>query len=115
MISGVHTIIYTKDAAADRGFLRDVLGFSSIDSGDGWLIFTLPPAELAYHPHTDNNMHEIYFMCKDINAALESLGAKGVNYTPLREEPWGHLSMITLPGGGEIGLYEPRHLNAIQM
>ena len=115
MISGAHIIIYTKDAERDRAFLRDVLGFNSVDAGDGWLIFALPPAELACHPHNLNNKHELYFMCKNINEEIESLKSKKVDCSDIHEEPWGLLTMIILPGGGEVGLYQPKHKMAVKM
>ena len=115
MVSGAHIIIYTKNAEADRAFLRDVLGFNSVDAGDGWLIFALPPAELACHPHDKNNRHELYFMCKDVKAEVETLKTKGIKCSEIHEEPWGLLTMITLPGGGEIGLYQPKHKMAVKM
>lgn len=115
MITGAHAIIYSKDAEADRKFFDEVLGFKSVDAGGGWLIFALPPAEVAFHPGAENNKHELYFMCKDINAELESLKAKGVKCGDLHDEPWGILSMITLPGGGEVGLYQPKHPMAVEI
>jgi catechol 2,3-dioxygenase-like lactoylglutathione lyase family enzyme len=109
MIFGAHTIVYSKDADADRAFLRDVLGFSSIDAGRGWLIFALPPAEVAVHPDTQNDRHELYFMCDDLKAEIAALAAKGVICSEVHEERWGSLTKIPLPGGGEIGLYQPKH------
>lgn len=116
MITGSHAIIYTKDAEADRAFFRDVLGFKKyINHGDGWLIFALPPLEVGFHPHHENNLHELYFMCKDIKKTIDDLKAKGVKCTEINDQPWGLLTMITLPGGGEIGLYQPKHETAIEM
>ena len=110
MVSGAHVIVYTRDAEADRMFLRDVLGFEGVDAGDGWLIFALPPAELAVHPSDTNGRHELYLMCDDLDATVRDLRAKGVD---VAREPssagWGRLTAIRLPGGGELGLYEPRH------
>jgi len=113
MISGAHVIIYSKNADKDRAFFKDVLGFKSVDAGHGWLIFALPPAELACHPHDKNNMHELYFICKDIKAEINSLKAKNVKCSEIHEEQWGLLTNITLPGGGTIGLYQPKHPTAI--
>jgi catechol 2,3-dioxygenase-like lactoylglutathione lyase family enzyme len=110
VIFGAHVIVYTQDAEADRVFLRDVMGFDGVDAGDGWLIFALPPAELAAHPSDTNGRHELYLMCDDLDATLRDLRAKGVDVT--REpssEGWGRLTAIRLPGGGQLGLYEPRH------
>src|SRR5271154_2305374 len=118
MISGAHVIAYSKDAEADRVFFRDVLGFACVDAGHGWLIFALPPAEAAFHPAENNETnprHELYFMCDDINAEVSSLTAKGVACSKVHEERWGSIIRITLPGGGELGLYQPKHPIAIAM
>ena len=110
MITGAHAIVYTEDADALRAFLRDVLGFPSVDGGGGWLIFGLPPAELAAHPADGAGRHELYLMCDDIEATVDELKAKGVEFArPVSDEGWGLLTAIELPGGGELGLYEPKH------
>lgn len=113
MITGMHAIVYTADAEADRAFFRDVLEFPSVDAGDGWLIFTLPPAELACHPTDDAPTHELYLMCDDVRATAEALRGKGIETTPIVEPRWGLLTTLTTPGGTKIGLYEPRHPTAI--
>ena len=113
MIFGAHVIVYSKDANADRAFLRDVLGFSSVDAGHGWLIFALPPAEAAFHPDEKNDRHELYLMCDDLKATMESLQEHKVKLGAVKKERWGILTGLTLPGGGRIGLYEPRHPTAI--
>jgi len=113
MITGAHVIVYSKDPEADRAFFRDTLNFSSVDAGHGWLIFALPPAEAAFHPAEDNGAHEMYFMCDDLKATMESLKQKKVKCGPVREERWGSLTTIMLPGGGKIGLYQPKHPTAI--
>ncbi|HET6216561.1 MAG TPA: extradiol dioxygenase [Acidobacteriaceae bacterium] len=113
MISGAHVIVYSKDAAADRVFFRDVLGFASVDAGHGWLIFALPPAEAAFHPAEGNDRHQLYFMCEDLNAEMKSLGEKNVVCSPVQEERWGSITTIRLPGGGEVGLYQPKHPTAL--
>ena len=105
MITGAHVIVYSKDPEADRAFFRDTLNFSSVDAGHGWLIFALPPAEAAFHPAEDNGAHELYFMCDDLKATMESLKQKKVKCGPVKEERWGSLTTIMLPGGGKIGLY----------
>lgn len=115
MIFGAHTILYSKDAEADRAFFRDILGFPAVDPGHGWLIFALPPTEVAVHPSESNNRHELYLMCDDIKAEVLSLESKGVACSELHEEPWGSLTNITLPGGGEIGLYQPKHPTALNL
>jgi catechol 2,3-dioxygenase-like lactoylglutathione lyase family enzyme len=113
MINGVHAIVYTKDAEAARAFFRDVLGFPSVDAGHGWLIFALPPAELAAHPAEedgDDGRHELYFMCDDVNKTVDELKRQGVEFTaPISDQGWGLLTRLKIPGGGEIGLYQPRH------
>lgn len=110
MITAVHAIICSSDAEADRAFLRDVLGFTSVDAGGGWLIFELPPAELAVHPHENSSAHELYLICDDVHATVRELRAKGVDVDgSVSDEGWGLLTAIALPGGGRLGLYEPRH------
>ena len=114
MIFGAHVIVYSKDGDADRRFMRDVLGFSSVDAGHGWLIFALPPGEIAVHPAEENGKHELYFMCDDLEAEMAALAAKGVRCSEVHKERWGSITRIGLPGGGEIGLYEPKHPVAIK-
>ena len=109
MITGVHAILFTRDAEGVREFLRDVLELRSVDAGGGWLIFGLPPAELAAHPG-EEDATQLYLMCDDIEATTAELQAKGVELTrPVSDEGWGLVTAIALPGGGELGLYEPRH------
>jgi len=109
MIDGAHVVIYSTDAEADRAFFRDVLKYPSVDAGHGWLIFALPAAEAAFHPADANGRHELYLMCDDVKAEIEALRAKGVQCAPVAEERWGSLTKVRLPGGGEIGLYQPKH------
>ena len=109
MINGAHIIVYSKDPEADREFFRDVLKLPSVDAGHGWLIFALPPAEAAFHPSEKNNVHELFFMCDDLKATKKFLREKNVQCGGTKEERWGSLTEITLPGGGRIGLYEPKH------
>ena len=123
MINGTHILIYSTNAAADRAFFRDVLQFQSVNVGEGWLIFALPPAELAVHPgegefvqrHADHSMlgSVVYFMCDDLNATVQSLKSKKVECTEVEKAPWGIRTTIRLPSGGEVGLYEPRHETVI--
>jgi len=113
MISGAHMIVYSKDAEADRAFFRDVLGFESVDAGHGWLIFAMPPAEAAFHPSDANDVHELYFMCEDLKAEMAALAEKGVCCSDVQEARWGSISKIQLPGGGKVGLYQPKHPTAI--
>ena len=108
-ITGAHMIIGSADPDADRAFFRDVLGFDSVDAGGGWLIFGLPPAEVALHPGKDG-AHELYLMCDNLDATLRELGDKGVTVAPeVHDERWGRLGAIVLPGGGRLSIYEPRH------
>src|ERR1700694_2875404 len=113
MMSGAHVIVYSKNAPADRAFFRDVLGFKSVDAGHGWLIFALPPAEAAFHPAEKNDLHELYFMCDDLKSTMESLKEKKVKCGSVKEERWGILTTILLPGGGKVGLYQTKHRTAI--
>ncbi|WP_214320280.1 VOC family protein [Nonomuraea sediminis] len=114
MINGAHVIIYSRDAEADRAFLRDVLGYPHVDVGGGWLIFKLPPAEVAVHP-AETETHELYLMCDDLDETVAELAAKGVTTSPPADQGWGVLTSIRLPGGGTLGLYEPRHPKAIDL
>jgi catechol 2,3-dioxygenase-like lactoylglutathione lyase family enzyme len=114
VIAGAHTIIFAEDAEAARGFFRDVLGFPSVDAGDGWLIFELPPGELALHPGPGwghgVGQHELFFMCHDIERTVRELERKGVELmAPIADEGYGLMTRFKIPGGGEVGLYEPRH------
>ena len=109
MIFGAHVIVYSTDADADRAFLRDVLGYSNVDAGHGWLIFALPPAEVAVHPAATNAKHELYFMCDDLKAEMSALKKKGVICSDVEEARWGSITRMRLPGGGEVGLYQPKH------
>jgi catechol 2,3-dioxygenase-like lactoylglutathione lyase family enzyme len=115
VISGAHVIVYSKDAAADRIFFRDVLGLASVDAGHGWLLFALPPAEAAFHPAENNDRHQLYFMCDDLDAEIKSLAGRNVVCSPVQEERWGSITTIRLPGGGEIGLYQPKHPTAFSL
>jgi hypothetical protein len=115
MITGAHVILYSRDADADRAFFADVLEYPHVDAGGGWLIFKLPPAEVAVHPTDGAGSHELYLMCDDVNATVEQLKAKGVECGEVRDEGWGLLTTIRLPGGGDLGLYEPRHPKATEL
>ena len=111
MITGAHAVIFSDDAEALRAFLRDVIGLSSVDAGGGWLIFALPPAELAAHPADVGGRHELYLMCDDIQSTVAELEAKGVEFTTaVSDEGFGLMTAMKVPGAGELGLYEPRHL-----
>ena len=112
MITGMHAVVYTRNAEADRAFFKDVLGFSSVDAGGGWLIFAAPPSELACHPAESNGRHELYLMCDDLRAEMTRLAEKGIACGPVSDRGWGLLSTLRLPGGGDLGLYEPHHPTA---
>ena len=109
MIIGAHSIIYSTSPDADRAFLRDVLKLTNIDVGGGWLIFGLPPAEVAVHPSDKNDVHEFYLMCDDIEALIAEMKERSIECGPVQDEGWGLLSHLTLPGGGKLGIYQPRH------
>jgi hypothetical protein len=113
VITGAHVIVYSKDPEADREFVQKVLKFSSVDAGHGWLIFALPPAELAFHPSEKNDVHELYFLCDDLKKTMDSVKQSGVQCGAIKKERWGNLTEITLPSGGRVGLYEPKHPTAI--
>ena len=112
MVFGAHVVLYSRDAEADRRFLDEAFGFTSVDAGHGWLIFALPPSEVAVHP-AEAPATELYLMCDDLSAEIESLAARGVICSPIEEARWGSITKIALPGGGELGLYQPRHPLAI--
>ncbi len=113
MISGAHVIVYSTDVEADRAFFRDVLGFKSVDAGQGWLIFALPPAEAAFHPGEKNGAHEFYLMCDDLKSEMASLAKKNVKCSEIQEVRWGSITKMRLPGGGEVHLYQPKHRKAV--
>lgn len=115
MINGSHVIIYSHDPEADRAFLRDVLGYPHLDAGAGWLIFKLPPAEIAVHPADGPTGHELYLMCDDLDATMSRLADKGARFAAVTQAPWGRLTRLQLPSGGEIGMYEPRHARATDL
>jgi catechol 2,3-dioxygenase-like lactoylglutathione lyase family enzyme len=108
MLSGAHVILYSRDAEADRAFFRDVLGFPHVDVGHGWLIFGLPPAEVAVHP-AEAPEHELFLMCDDLQAFIAEMKAKNVPCSEVHQQAWGALTNLTLPGGGTLGVYQPRH------
>jgi len=113
VIFGAHVILFSRDADADRAFLRDVLELPAVDAGEGWLIFALPPAEVGVHPDEEGALHELYLMCDDLEAETAKLVARGVQCSPPREASWGRVARIRLPGGGALGIYEPHHACAV--
>ena len=116
MITGVHAIMYSKRAEKMRVFFRDVLEFRHVDAGEGWLIFALPPAELAFHPTRARGFHELYLMCDDIKATVRRLRGRGVKFAGrIKDQGWGLLVSLRLPDGGSLGLYEPRHATPLRI
>jgi catechol 2,3-dioxygenase-like lactoylglutathione lyase family enzyme len=109
MIIGAHTIISSTNADADRAFLRDILGFPHVDVGEGWLIFGLPPSEVAVHPHDENDEHELYLMCDDVDGFVRDMQARGHVCSAVQNQGWGLVTQLMLPGGGKLGVYQPRH------
>ena len=115
MIVGAHSVICSTNPEADRAFLRDVLKLTNVDVGGGWLIFGLPPAEVAVHPSEQNDVHEFYLMCRDIQAFVSEMAARSIVCEAVQEQRWGLLTRLTLPGGGKLGVYQPRHARPTPM
>jgi hypothetical protein len=113
MVFGAHVVLFSEDAEADRAFLTEMFGFDSVDAGGGWLIFGLPPAEVAVHP-AESTGAELYLMCRDLDVELERLRAAGVECSDVEEARWGSITMVRLPGGGQVGLYQPRHPTMVE-
>jgi hypothetical protein len=109
MITGAHSIIYSTNPDADRAFLRDVLALTHVDAGHGWLIFGLPPSEVAVHPADTNGAQQLYLMCDDVEAFVREMTTHGIACGPVQNQGWGMLTHLTLPGGGTLGVYQPRH------
>ena len=109
MINGSHVVIYSKDAEADKAFIRNVLRFGYVDAHDGWLIFKLPPSEVAVHPSDENNVHELFLTTDDLEQEIAALMKAGTQCEQVSQQSWGRLTHIKLPGGGRLGLYQPRH------
>lgn len=114
MIHGAHVIIYSKNADADRAFFRDVLKYPAADAGHGWLIFALPPSEVAVHPSEKNDVHELYLMCDDVEATMAEMKVAKIECSPVHEERWGSVTHLTLPGGGKLGIYQLKHASPLQ-
>ena len=115
MIQGAHVIIHSKNSDADRAFFRDVLKYDSVDAGHGWLIFALPPAEVAVHPSDKNDVHELFLMCDDIHEFVAEMTAKKVECSTIDEQRWGSITRLTLPGGGTLGIYQPKHASPLNV
>jgi hypothetical protein len=109
MITGAHVIIYSKDADKDRDFIRDVLKFPHVDAGHGWLIFALPPAEVAVHPAEENDAHEFYLLCEDVKGFVAEMKKAKIGCSAIEEQRWGSITHLHLPGGGKLGVYQPKH------
>jgi hypothetical protein len=109
MITGAHVILYSRDADRDRDFIRDVLKFQHIDAGHGWLIFGLPPSEVAVHPSEKSEAHEFYLLCDDVKDFIASMKKKKIACSAVQEQRWGSVTHLTLPGGGTLGVYQPKH------
>ena len=109
MINGAHTVIYSSDPEADRAFFRDVLELPNVDVGDGWLIFGLPPSEVAVHPADTNDKHELFLMCEDVETFVSTMKDRGIECGQVEDHGWGLLTPLSLPGGGRLGVYQPRH------
>ena len=113
VIFGAHVVIYSRDASADRAFFRDAFGYNFVDAGHDWLIFALPPTELAVHPAEEGGEHELYFMCDDIRSEMDALMQRSIQCSGVEEARWGSVTKIQLPGGGTVGLYQPKHPTAV--
>ena len=109
MFSGAHVVVYSTDAEADRAFFRDVLELPYVDAGHGWLILALPPAEMAVHPAGTGNTHELFLMCDDVGSFVARMSGRGVTCSDVQTERWGLITRLPLPGGGTLGVYQPRH------
>jgi catechol 2,3-dioxygenase-like lactoylglutathione lyase family enzyme len=109
MIVGAHAVIYSRNPEADRAFFRDVLELPSVDAGGGWLIFGLPPSEVAVHPSEKNDVHELYLICEDVTRFVAAMEGRGLKCASVQDQRWGLVTKVTLPGGGLLGVYEPRH------
>ena len=114
MIRGAHVIIYSKNSDADRAFFRDVLRYDSVDAGNGWLIFALPPAEVALHPSDKNDVHELFLMCDDVHGLIAEMRKQRVECSAVDEQRWGSITRLTLPGGGTLGVYQPKHASPLE-
>ncbi len=113
LLAATHAIIYSTNPAADRAFFRAVLHLPHVDVGEGWLIFRLPPAEVAVHPADQSGRQELYLLCDDVETFIQEMAKRGISCTPIQSQAWGWLTQISLPGGGQLGVYQPRHARPI--
>ena len=112
-ITGAHMLFNSPEADALRETLKDVFEWDHVDAGGGWLIFKMPPAEIGVHPG-DTPGHAISLMCDDLDATIEELTAKGIEFTGhIEEARFGRTTDMVLPGGVNVMLYEPHHPTAI--
>ena len=109
MLSGAHVMVHTANAEMDKAFFRDVLRFANVDAGNGRLIFALPPTDVMFHKAYENDRHELWFICADVDAFIDGMKQHGIACTAVRDEGWGLVTQLTLPGGGRLGVYQPRH------
>ena len=109
MITGAHSILYSSDSKADMEFFKNVLKFPNVDAGNGWLIFGLPASEIAIHPASESGLHEFYLLCDDIEAFVKEMAVQNISCSAIQTQRWGLITRLTLPGGGQIGVYEPGH------
>ena len=114
MTYGAHVVVNSKDSEADRAFFRDVLNYRSVDAGHGWLIFALPPTEVAVHPSDENDVHELFLMCDDVQAFIAEMKKKRVQCSPIYDQRSGSITRLTLPGGGKLGVYQPKHVSPLK-
>ena len=113
MITGAHAIVFAEDPEAARAFFAEALGLRAVDAGGGWLIFALPPAEVAMHPSDENDVHELFLMCDDVHALIAEMKKTKVECSPVDEQRWGSITRLTLPGGGKLGVYQPKHASPL--
>lgn len=115
MILGAHSILYSTNAEADRALLRDVLKLTNVDAGDGWLIFGLPPSEVAIHPSDENDVHELYLLVENVESFVAEMAKHAISCDPVMDRGWGLLTQLSLPGGGKLGVYQARHARPTPM
>lgn len=112
MIHGAHVILFSKDVDADRAFFKKVLKYRFADAGGGWLIFALPPAEIAFHP-SDEPMHQLYLMCDDVDDFIAKMKKHDLKCSTIEEQRWGSVTYLTLPSGASLGVYQPKHASPL--
>ncbi len=108
MIIGAHIGIQSSDEKADKAFFKNVLKLTNVDAGGGFLLFGVPPSEIAVHGG-GNGTHELYLMCDNVGTFIADMTKRGVASTPAQNQGWGIMTQITLPSGGKLGVYQPQH------